>query len=119
MLTGYPPFRVSKNNQQSNQHSKSYKPDILAESFCMTFEMLSHKGPPEHFVIVHLSRHNLPLYLLPCNTSDQVRNFLSRCFIVDWKQRPAAAQLLSDPFIKGNLNVLSVYLDNHNFANFT
>jgi len=67
-------------------------------------EMLSGNPPWHEFegiaAIYLIGTSAKPKYQLLDRVSNDARNFLERCFIRDPHQRPSAAELLSDPFVR-------------------
>jgi serine/threonine protein kinase len=75
------------------------------------------EGLTETAVLAMLDKGHPPPYSLPDDASTEVKNFLSRCFIFDRKERPTSSQLLCDPFINGRCCciLLKYHVTNSNF----
>ena len=72
---------------------------------CTVVEMLTgyppYYGLPEPVAMKEIITGVEPSYNLPTSASDEVKNFLRRCFKIERKERPTATELLADPFING------------------
>lgn len=99
------PFWIPPEMIKGNYHS--YPADIWSFAVCI-IEMYMKKAPNSHsklYALYTSSTKGLKSYI-PSHASDDARDFLKKCLVIDQRKRATAEELLKHPFVtQPNLSV--------------